>query len=30
MDFIYILGILGFFVLIAGLALGCARLQKRK
>jgi len=30
MDFIYLLGIVGFFVLIASLALGCARLQKRK
>jgi hypothetical protein len=30
MDFIYVLGIIAFFVLIVGLALGCARLQIRK
>ncbi len=30
MDFIYVLGIVAFFVLITGLALGCARLQKHK
>lgn len=30
MDLLYLLAILAFFLLISGLALGCARLQKHK